>query len=33
MQKLNRDNAQRCFNEVGPQVGLSPHSELSNFKI
>ena len=33
MQKLNRDNAQGYFNEVGPQLGSNLHLELSNSRI
>lgn len=33
MQKLNRDDTQGYFNEVGPQSGLGPCLELSNSMI
>jgi len=33
MYQLNRDNAQVCFNETEPQLGLSPYLKLSNSKI
>ena len=33
MQKIKAQSTQRCFNEVGPQSGLSVRLELSNSRI
>jgi len=33
VRKLNEQDTQQYFNEVGPQLGLSPCLELSNFRI